>query len=234
MYPDPESIAQMVTDLVVAAEWESFTILYETPEWLPHLAPLLELYDPKGHTVTVRRIDVGLPVKDFRAVLRRVKDSSDTSILIECSADSLPEILKQAQQIGLIIDKYQYIITGLDAHTIDLEPFQYSGANITVIHLVDTSSAVFTAYAEYLKKNAPEEEKPEGEGGEEEGGEGEAANEEAPENPEESPNEDEGNEEKEEGDEDKKEEEEEKAEEEPADGITKYKTIQRCYFLSML
>lgn len=95
LYPDPSTLAQIVTDLVLAAEWESFTILYETPEWLPRMSNLLELYDPKGDTVTVKRIDVGLPTKNYRAVLREVKLSSDFCIIIECSIENLDEILKQ-------------------------------------------------------------------------------------------------------------------------------------------
>lgn len=97
MYADPSALAQMVTDLVQAAEWQSFTILYETPEWLPHLAKLLVLYDPKGDTVTVKRIDVGLPTKNYRAVLREVKMSSNVCIIVECSIESLGEILKQVR-----------------------------------------------------------------------------------------------------------------------------------------
>lgn len=98
MYPDPESTAQMVTELVVAAEWQSFTVLYENPEWLPHLSKLLELYDPKGDTITVKRIDVGLPTKNFRTALREVKQSIDVCIVIECSIENLGEILKQVRR----------------------------------------------------------------------------------------------------------------------------------------
>lgn len=79
----------------------------------------------------------------------------------------------QAQQIGLLIDKYHFIITNLDAHTIDLEPFQYSGANITIFRMIDASSAFLTEYGDYVKQAAKEEkpaeengENPEGEDGE--------------------------------------------------------------------
>lgn len=95
IYPDSDTLAQIVTDLVIAAEWKSFTILYETPEWLPRMSNLLQLYDPKGDTVTVKRIDVGLPTKNFRTALRDVKTSKDVCIIIECSIDSLEEILTQ-------------------------------------------------------------------------------------------------------------------------------------------
>lgn len=159
MYPDPSTLTQMVTDLVQAAEWQSFTILYENPDWLPHLSKLLELYDPKGDTVTVKRIDVGLPTKNYRAVLRETKMSPDNCVIIECSIESLSEILKQSQQIGLLVDKYQIIITNLDAHTIDLEPYQYGGANITTLRMVDAASAYLSEYAEYMKKMAKDEQK---------------------------------------------------------------------------
>lgn len=102
MYPDPETLAQMITDLVIAAEWKSFTILYENPEWLPRMSNLLQLYDPKGDTVSVKRIDVGLPTKNYRSVLREVKQSIDDCIIIECSIDRLAEILKQVKDFHSI------------------------------------------------------------------------------------------------------------------------------------
>lgn len=181
LYPDAETLSQMVVDLVQSSEWTSFTILYETPEWLPRTAKLLELYDPREYTVTVRRLDLRLTTKDYRSILRRIKQSSDNCIVIECSIESLGEILRQAQQIGLLIDKYQFIITNLDAHTIDLEPFQYGDASITLVQMVDTSNDILLDYAEYLKKRSSAEKTDdgkgdaEGEGGEkgEEGSDGE-------------------------------------------------------------
>lgn len=176
MYPDTETLAQMVVDLVVASEWTSFTIMYENPEWLPRTAKLLELYDTKGFTVTVRRLDLRLATKDYRSILRRIKQSSDTCIVVECSIESLEQVLQQAQQIGLLIDKYQFIITNLDAHTINLEPFQYGDAGITLVQMVDTNSEILLDYAEYLKKSSSAEKSGEagegGEGGDGEGGEG--------------------------------------------------------------
>lgn len=37
-------------------------------------------------------------------------------------------------------DKHQFIITSLDLHTINLEPYQYSGTNITGIRMVNPES----------------------------------------------------------------------------------------------
>lgn len=54
-----------------------------------------------------------------------------THFLLDCSIDTLFSILQQAQQVGLMTDKYHYIITNLDLHTLDLVPFQYGETNIT-------------------------------------------------------------------------------------------------------
>ncbi|XP_031634001.1 glutamate receptor ionotropic, kainate 2-like isoform X2 [Contarinia nasturtii] len=218
MYPDPKAIAQAVHDLVIAAEWQSFTILYENPEWLPRIAHLLELYDPKGDMVTVRRVDVGLDTKNYRSVLRDVKLSGDFRIIIECSIENLGEILKQAQQIGLMVDKYHFIITNLDASSIDLEDYQYSGANVTILRMVDTSSDPVAEYAKYVTKISKEEEQESStDGGEPEDN---AENEESPNEEGEQPEEGEENENKDENAEPSEPPaSEEKAEEEEEEGF---------------
>lgn len=100
-----------------------------------------------------------------------------------------------------MIDKYHFIITNLDAYTIDLEPYQYSGANITILRMIDSENAILSEYGEYLKKAAEEEEKPKP--GDEEGNESEPDSE------------NEGNSK---GNEEEPNEEEKKSEEEANDG----------------
>lgn len=46
----------------------------------------------------------------------------------------------QFQQVGLMNENYNYILTNLDAHTENLEPYQYSGANITGVSSISTFS----------------------------------------------------------------------------------------------
>lgn len=96
---------------------------------------LLKKYDHNGFTVTVRQLDI-TDNENYRPQLRRVKHSDDKNVIIACSIEALPEILKQAQQVGLLTEDHQFIITSLDMHTIDLEPFQHSGSNITGVRLI--------------------------------------------------------------------------------------------------
>uniref|UniRef100_A0A1B0DHH7 Receptor ligand binding region domain-containing protein n=1 Tax=Phlebotomus papatasi TaxID=29031 RepID=A0A1B0DHH7_PHLPP len=136
IHPHAQTMSRVIVDLVRAFDWKSFTIVYENAPYLVALSDLLKLYDPKGHTITVRQLDLGLQ-DNYRAVLRRIKVSEEKNIILHCSATILPEVLKQAQQVGIITDQHQFIITSPDLHTLDLEPYQYSGTNITGIRLID-------------------------------------------------------------------------------------------------
>lgn len=58
----------------------------------------------------------------------------------------------QAQQVGLMTDKHQIIISSLDMHTIDLEPYQYSGTNITGIRFVDPENPLLLKVTQYINE----------------------------------------------------------------------------------
>ena len=72
-----------------------------------------------------------------RPLLKQIKNSAESRIVLDCSTEKIYEVLKQAQQIGMMSDYHSYLITSLDLHTVNLEPFQYGGTNITAFRLVD-------------------------------------------------------------------------------------------------
>lgn len=51
--------------------------------------------------------------------------------MLDCSSENLNEILDQAQQVGLMMNDYSYIILNLDFQTIDIGSLQFSNTNIT-------------------------------------------------------------------------------------------------------
>lgn len=75
----------------------------------------------------------------YRDVLREVFASKATNIILDCGKETIGEVLKQAQQVGMISQEYYYLLTSLDAHTVDLEDFKYSGTNFTMFRMIDTS-----------------------------------------------------------------------------------------------
>lgn len=163
LHPNPSVIAEVLVNLVNKFEWASFMILFENGEFLPRMAELLKTSVSNGPAITARRIDLGLSPKNFRSVLRSVKLSKETRIIIECSTDQLEEILKQTQQVGLMTDQHHFILTNFDAHTIDMEPFQYSGTRITTLRIIDPKNPIPDDIARYFTEAAKAEESGDGE-----------------------------------------------------------------------
>nr|QGW50663.1 ionotropic receptor 21 [Propsilocerus akamusi] len=139
LYPHPSTLSKAYVDLVNAWKWKSFTIIYETNEGLVRLQELLKAHGPSEFPITVRQLsDSG----DYRPLLKQIKNSAESRIVLDCSTEKIYEVLKQAQQIGMMSDYHSYLITSLDLHTVNLEPFQYGGTNITALRLVDPENSL--------------------------------------------------------------------------------------------
>ncbi|KAI4498717.1 hypothetical protein M0802_006184 [Mischocyttarus mexicanus] len=70
-------------------------------------------------------------------LLKQIKNSAESHIVLDCSTERIYDVLKQAQQIGMMSDYHSYLITSLDLHSVDLEEFKHGGTNITAFRLVD-------------------------------------------------------------------------------------------------
>lgn len=55
-------------------------------------------------------------------------------------------------------DQHQIIITSIDMHTIDLEPYQYSGTNITGVRLVDPENPLMLKVSQFINETMSEKE----------------------------------------------------------------------------
>lgn len=139
VYPYPDVLTRTYLDILDAWDWEEFVILYENNESLKRVFELLKLYDNKGHKIIVRQLDKN-HTGNFRPTLKEIWRAGATHFLLDCSIEILEEVLRQAQQVGLMTNKHHYIITNLDLHTIDLTPFQYSETNITGMRFIDPES----------------------------------------------------------------------------------------------
>ncbi|XP_073988770.1 glutamate receptor ionotropic, kainate 2-like isoform X2 [Rhodnius prolixus] len=140
LYPHPSILTRAVADIVSAWKWKEFTIIYDDYNALKKVSSLLKLADNKGCLVTVEQLPND---ENYRSVLKKIKHSEEKNIVLECSLDKLYNVLLQAQQVGLMGAEYSFIITSLDFHSIDVEPFKWSGTNITGIRLVDPDSMYF-------------------------------------------------------------------------------------------
>ncbi|XP_072382959.1 glutamate receptor ionotropic, kainate 2-like [Diabrotica undecimpunctata] len=137
LYPYPDTLTRTYYDLIVSWGWKDFVILYENNESLQRVGELLKLFDPSSHRIVVRQLNVPKSGGNFRSVLKEIWRSGATHFVLDCSIEILEEVLKQAQQVGLMTNKHNFMITNLDLHTIELMPYQYSETNITGMRFVD-------------------------------------------------------------------------------------------------
>lgn len=134
LYPRPEILSMIYKNIINDFKWEEYAILYDNTENLIRFQRVLQLQEINGYELTIYHLANG---PDFRDILQTVKMSGVTNIVIDCSYENLGTILEQAQQVGLMLQRYNILVTHLDFQTLDLEPYQYSGVNITGIRMIN-------------------------------------------------------------------------------------------------
>ena len=70
-------------------------------------------------------------------MLKEMKKMIERNIVLDCSPENVALVLEQARQVGLLSLAYSYLITTPNVHMVNMEPFKFSGANITGIQLVE-------------------------------------------------------------------------------------------------
>ncbi|XP_061378515.1 glutamate receptor ionotropic, kainate 2 [Danaus plexippus] len=138
LYPHPAALSRAYVDLVRAWGWKSFTIVYENSDGLVRLQELLKAHGPSELPVAVRQLPDSY---DYRPLLKQIKNSAESHIVLDCATERIRDVLQQAQQIGMMSDYHSYLITSLDLHSVDLEEFKYGGTNITALRLLDPERA---------------------------------------------------------------------------------------------
>lgn len=142
VYPNLDSLTQLVIDYVNASNWQQATILYESSLWLRRAAVILETNNVLKNRISILDLDYTTN-NEFRPTLQTIRDSNNTNIILDCSIESLPIILRQAMEVGLMTKYYSWIIANLDAHSLDLDVYRYSGVNITLFRILNTKHSVF-------------------------------------------------------------------------------------------
>ena len=70
----------------------------------------------------------------FLQALKSVYLTKSTKIILDCSKDTLFEVMTQAQQIGMVSEDYFYMLTSVDAHTVDLSNFKVCETRVVVYY----------------------------------------------------------------------------------------------------
>ena len=76
-------------------------LLYNaTGEHLPLVTELIQMYDTSGPTIVLRRYELDVN-GNYRNVLRRIKNSGDTSFVVVGSLATMPDLFQQVTKVYL-------------------------------------------------------------------------------------------------------------------------------------
>lgn len=135
-----ELFAEGLATIIKSLQWKSYVVLYEDETRLNKLKYVLKnepnVEDKKGNFIKVMHLGKG---PDYRAAFKDIQYIPETNILLDCNVENIYEILRQAQNVRMAEIFHSYILTSLDAHTVDLTPLNLL-ANITSIRIFDPES----------------------------------------------------------------------------------------------
>ncbi|XP_049845508.1 glutamate receptor ionotropic, kainate 2-like [Schistocerca gregaria] len=133
LHPAAQFISQALADVVRALGWRSYALLYEGDDALRRLRDLLQSRERGQPPLALRQLS---PDGDHRPLLKEVKKSSETRVVLDCEPDLILDVLRQADEVKLMHVYQSFFITSLDAHTVDYTQFLKSGINITTLRLI--------------------------------------------------------------------------------------------------
>ncbi|XP_048351176.1 glutamate receptor ionotropic, kainate 1 isoform X2 [Sphaerodactylus townsendi] len=135
LYPDYAAISKAVLDLVLHYNWKIITVVYEDSTGLIRLQELIKAPSRYNIKIKIRQLPAGN--KDARPLLKEMKKGKEFYVIFDCSHETAAEILKQILSMGMMTEYYHYFFTTLDLFALDLEPYRYSGVNMTGFRLLN-------------------------------------------------------------------------------------------------
>ncbi|XP_039224810.1 glutamate receptor ionotropic, kainate 1 isoform X3 [Crotalus tigris] len=135
LYPDYAAISRAVLDLVLHYNWKIVTVVYEDSTSLIRLQELIKAPSRYNIKIKIRQLPSGN--KDARPLLKEMKRGKEFFVIFDCSHETAAEIMKQILSMGMMTEYYHYFFTTLDLFALDLEPYRYSGVNMTGFRLLN-------------------------------------------------------------------------------------------------
>ncbi|XP_031153325.1 glutamate receptor ionotropic, kainate 1 isoform X1 [Sander lucioperca] len=138
LYPEYTSISRAVLDIVQYYKWKTVTVVYEDATGLIRLQELIKAPSRYSIKIKIRQLPTGS--KDARPLLKEMKKGKEFYVIFDCSYQTSADVLKQILSMGMMTEYYHFFFTTLDLFSLDLEPYRYSGVNMTGFRLLNIDS----------------------------------------------------------------------------------------------
>lgn len=128
LHPHTAIFGRILAELVDSKTWKNFAIFYDDHQSLSRISGILKV--ERESAISIKQLDPN-NTGNYRPILKEAWKEGFRHFVLDCHINRLSNVLKQAQQIGLMTSENAYVITNPDLQTIDLEPYKYSDTNIT-------------------------------------------------------------------------------------------------------
>uniref|UniRef100_A0A4W5R9A8 Glutamate receptor n=1 Tax=Hucho hucho TaxID=62062 RepID=A0A4W5R9A8_9TELE len=135
LYPEYASISRAILDIVQYYKWKTVTVVYEDATGLIRLQELIKA--PSRYSIKIKIRQLPTESKDARPLLKEMKKGKEFYVIFDCSYQTSADILKQIMSMGMMTEYYHFFFTTLDLFALDLEPYRYSGVNMTGFRLLN-------------------------------------------------------------------------------------------------
>ncbi|KAG1665516.1 Glutamate receptor ionotropic, kainate 2 [Nymphon striatum] len=148
IYPHWKTLSRIVTDLIRYKGWKKFTFIYEQNDAPLRMRNVLESGGQEGWKIEFRDLQSG-----YRSVLKELKRTAVTNVLLDCPVECIIPFLKQAQQLGVLTDYHNLIIVNLDFHTLPMGSFRYGQTNITGFRIIRENSPHVNTFVRHMTRH---------------------------------------------------------------------------------
>ncbi|XP_067095991.1 glutamate receptor ionotropic, kainate 1 [Osmerus mordax] len=146
LYPEYASISRAVLDIVQYYKWKTVTVVYEDATGLIRLQELIKAPSRYSIKIKIRQLPSGS--KDARPLLKEMKKGKEFYVIFDCSYQTSADVLKQILSMGMMTEYYHFFFTTLDLFALDLEPYRYSGVNMTGFRLLNIDNSQVASVVE--------------------------------------------------------------------------------------
>ena len=146
LYPEATSLSRAYMDLIRARGWKSFTLVYEENEGIIKMKDILRLPALRGiDEVTKMSIRQFSPGQSYKKLLKDMSKKFERNVILNVPLNRIKDILRSANEVGMMTEYHNYLITDLDMHTLDFSDMVIN-TNITGMSLLDPKSRESTGF----------------------------------------------------------------------------------------
>ncbi|XP_031427580.1 glutamate receptor ionotropic, kainate 1 isoform X4 [Clupea harengus] len=146
LYPEYTSISRAILDIVTFLKWKSVTIVYEDSTGLMRMQELIKAPSKNNLKVRIRQLPTGS--SDARPLLKEMKKGKEFFVIFDCSYQMAAELLKQLMSMGMMTEYYHFFFTTLDLFALDLEPYRFTGVNMTAFRMLNLDNPAVASVME--------------------------------------------------------------------------------------